>query len=348
MGIAKSLLNRRANCSPAQSGIYLDMRTLVRHRRKLVEITTEVKNRIHAVVDRLFPGFLNESKSGITPFSKSSLWLMQERFSAWQIRRRRRTSLIEALRQRGTKKPEDTADKLQQYASQVLKPPQVHVHMLQLSLAQHVKHFCCLQEGIGQLETEIALNLAQTQGAFLTSVRGIGIVLAAGVSAEIGNPFEQKPINNLVSYSGIIPRVKQTGGPQGKTKTGKVARRCNRILKDYVVRSASHLGLYGPADLKSDYQRRQAATQHADFGMGRRYLRIAMCLMRTSQIYLPSQLRNAQSQIEDRADYYVMSWPQLRDKWRKSGALQTAFSPDQPLGQWRKIVQQFYGIKLTL
>jgi hypothetical protein len=205
-----------------------------------------------------------------------------------------------------------------------------------------------LQESIGQLEKEIAVNLAQTQGAFLTSVRGIGIVLAAGVSAEIGNPYEQKPLNNLVSYCGIIPRVKQTGGPQGQTKTGKVAKRCNRILKDYIVKSASHLGLHGPEDLKADYQRRDAAEQHADFGMARRYLRMAMCLMRTSQTYLPSQLRKAQAQIQQRADYYVMTWPQLCDKWHKSGALETAFKADQPLGQWRKIVQQFYGIKLTL
>jgi len=348
MGIAKSLLNRRANCSPAQSGIYLNMRTLVRHRRKLVGITTEVKNRIHAVVDRLFPGFLNESKSGITPFSNSSLWLMKERFSAPQIRRRRRSTLIESLRRLGTKKSECTADTLQQYAAQVLKPPQDYVHMLQLSLAQHVKHFCCLQESIGQLEKEIALNLAQTQGAFLTSVRGVGIVLAAGVSAEIGNPFEQKTINNLVSYCGIIPRVKQTGGPQGETRTGKVAKRCNRILKDYAVQSASHLGLHGPADLMSDYKRRDAAGQHADFGMARRYLRMAMCLMRTSQIYLPSRLRKAQAQVKQRADYYLMTWPYLRDKWQKLGTLETAFKADHPLGQWRTIVQQFYGIKLTL
>ena len=348
LGIAKSLLNRRANCSPAQSGIYLNMRTLVRHRRKLVDITTEVRNRIHAVVDRLFPGFLNEKKSGISPFSKSSLWLMKERFSAPQIRRRKRSTLIESLRRLGTKKPQDTADMLQQYATQVLKPPQDYVDILQLSLAQHVKHFCCLQESIGQLETEIAVNLAQTQGAFLTSVRGIGIVLAAGVSAEIGNPFEQKPLNDLVSYCGIIPRVKQTGGPEGKTKTGKVAKRCNRILKDYIVKSASHLGLHGPAELMTDYKRREANAQHADFGMARRYLRMAMCLMRTSQIYLPSQLRKAQSQIQERADYYLMSWPQLRDKWQKVGALETAFKADHPLGQWRKIVQQFYGIKLKL
>ena len=348
IGIAKSLLNGRANCSPAQSGIYLNMRTIVRHRKKLVGITTAVRNRIHAAVDRLFPGFLNEKKSGITPFSNSSLWLMQDRFSAPQIRRRRRSTLIEALRRLGTKKPEDTADTLQQYATQVLKPPQASVHMLQLSLAQHVKHFCCLQESIGQLEKEIALNLAQTQGAFLTSVRGIGIVLAAGVSAEIGNPYEQKPLNNLVSYCGIIPRVKQTGGPQGETKTGKVAKRCNRILKNYGVQSASHLGLHGPADLMADYKRRDAAGQHADFGMARRYLRMAMCLMRTSQIYLPSQLRKNKAQIQQRADYYLMTWPYLRDKWQKLDALEAAFEADHPLGQWRKIVQQFYEIKLTL
>jgi transposase len=348
MGIAKTLLNRRANCSPAQSGIYLNMRTVVRHRRKLVGLTTEVKNRIHTVVDRLFPGFLDETKSGITPFSKSSLWLMQERFSAPQIRRRKRSTLIEALRRLGTTKPERRADTLQQYATRALNPTPDYVHMLQLSLAQHVKHFCCLQESIGQLEKEIAVNLAQTQGAFLTSVRGIGIVLAAGVSAEIGNPYQQKPLNDLVSYCGIIPRVKQTGGPQGETKTGKVAKRCNRMLKDYIVQSASHLGLHGPADLMSDYKRREAAGQHADFGMARRYLRMAMCLMRTSQIYLPNALRKAQAQLEDRADYYLMSWPQLREKWQKLEALEIAFHPDQPLGQWRKIVQQLYGIKLTL
>jgi transposase len=73
MGIATMLLNCRANCSPAQSGIYRNLRTLVRHRRRLVVMLTEVKNRVHGIVDRLFPGFLNEKKSGIAPFTQSSL-----------------------------------------------------------------------------------------------------------------------------------------------------------------------------------------------------------------------------------------------------------------------------------
>lgn len=348
MGIATMLLNRRANCCPAQSGIYLNLRTLVRHRRQLVDMTTEVRNRIHTVVDRLFPGFLDERKIGILPFSKSSLWLMENRFSVPQIRRRRRSTLINGLRRLGTKKPESAAAKLQQNATQVLNPPEEYIATLQLSIAQHVKHFRCLQESVGQLEREIAVNLAQTQGAFLTSIRGIGIILAAGTTAEIGNPYKQKPLNNLVSYAGIIPRIKQTGGPQGETYTGQVAKRCNRILKNYVVQSASHFGLHGPEDLMLDYKRRDAAGQHADFGIARRYLRMAMCLMRTSQTYLPRHLRQPGVKQEERAGYYLTTWPYLHGKWQKLGAIEAAFAKDRPLGQWRNMVQDFYEIKLTL
>ena len=349
MGIASMLLNRRANCSPVQSGIYRNLRTLVRHRKRLVVMSTEEKNRIHSVVDRLFPGFLDEKKSGICPFSKTSLYLMEDRFSPHQIRRRKRQKLVEILHRYGTTKPESTAAKLQEYAARVLNTPDEYISTLQLSLAQHVKHFRCLKDSIAQMEHEVAVWLAQTQGAFLTTMRGIGIVLAAGVSAEIGNPHDQKPLNNLVSYTGIIPRVKQTGGSEGKTRTGSVAKRCNRILKDYVVQSANHLGLHGPEDLMLDYKRREAAGQHADFGIGRRYLRMAMCLMRTSQIYVPQNLRiPGKTTREERAGYFLMTWPALREKWKKAGALEAAFENSQPLGRWRNMVQVLYEIKLKL
>jgi len=205
-----------------------------------------------------------------------------------------------------------------------------------------------LKESIAQMEKEIALNLTQTQGAFLTSVRGIGLVLAAGVTAEIGDPNDQKPLNNLSSYAGIVPRVKQTGGIEGKTYTGPVARRCNRILNDYVVQSAHHLGWHGPPDLMNDYKRRDASGQHANFGMGRRYLRMAMCMMRTSQVYLPPDLRTDDYTLEEKASYYLMNWPYLRAKWKKVGALEEAFVLNRPLGLWRQIVQELYDIKLKL
>ncbi len=346
MGIAAMLLNRRANCCPAQSGVYRNLRTLVRHRKKLVKMKTEVRNRIHTIVDRLFPGFLNEKKSGIVPFSSSSLYLMQERFSAPQIRRRQRPVLIRNLEKRGTKKAEQIAAKMQDYATQVLTTPDEYAATLQISLANHVTHFRCLLDSIQQLVKEMALLLARTQGAFLTSIKGIGIVLASGVTAEIGDPLAQRSTDRLASYAGIIPKVKQSGGSQGPSITGRVSKRSNHFLKDFVVQSAFHIGLYGPKDLQNDYSRREAAGQHADFGMARRFVRMAMCLMRTSQVYLPPDLRSTHIVPERRADYYLSMWPYLKDKWSKTGALDMAFAKDKPLGQWRYIVQELYGIKL--
>ena len=348
LGIAAMMLNCRANCCPAQSGVYRNLRTITRHRKKLVKMKTEVRNRIHTVVDRLFPGFLSEKNIGITPFSPAGLYLMEDRFSVPQIQRRKRSTLIKQLKRKGTKKPEEVAVRLQSYAAQVLTPPNQYTATLQVSLSSHVNHYRCLLDGSVQLKKEMALLLAQTPGAFLTTIKGIGIVLAAGVTAELGDPFSQKPTNNLVSYAGIVPRVKQSGGTQGQTRVGSVSKRSNHILKDYVVQSGFHIGLYGPEELRQDYKRRDAAGQHADFGMARRFVRMAMCLMKTSQVYLPRTLRTADVKPHQRADYYLSLWPYLKDKWAKLDALKIAFSKDRPLGQWRYIVQELYDIKLKL
>ncbi len=195
MGIAMMLLNLRAKCSPAQDGIYRNLRTLVRHRKKLVVMKTEVKNRVHTLVDRLFPGFLNEKNTGINAFSKSSLVLMEDRFSAQQIRRRQKSTLIKILKRCATPDAEKIASKLHSYSAQVITTPNEYAATLQLSLEHHIKHFRCLQENIDQLLSEIALVLAQTQAAFLTSIKGVGIVLAAGVDVW---PTEPPPDSDLL------------------------------------------------------------------------------------------------------------------------------------------------------
>jgi len=348
LGICKMLINCKGNCSPAQTGIYWNLRMLVRQRRKLVQMATGVKRRIHFIVDQIFPGFLDEKKSGIFPFSRGSLALMDNRFSVHQIRRRSRSTLSRLLARNLVHHADHCAEQLQKYASQVLQPPAQHIATLQISLQQQVKLFVYLQESIQQLEKEIAEHLAQTSGAFLTSIRGIGIVLAAGVCAEIGDPDRQKSLSQLVSYAGIIPRIKQTGGVQGKTQVKKVAKRCNRILKDYVVRSGYLIGIKGPEELKLDHKRRSAQGQHADFGMSRRYLRMAMCLMRTSQTYLPKSLRDTRTPMKERAQYYILTWSTLREKWKRQGALEFAFDKKRLLGQWRNVVQDLYGIELEL
>ncbi len=348
LGIARMIISRRGNCAPSQRGAYRNMRTLVRHRRKLVALMTEERNRMHALVDRLFPGYLDDKLSGLTPFHAPSLRLMEDHFSAQQIARRKRGTLAGLIARAGGQHPEETAAQLQSYAASVLSAAAEYVPTMQLSLSQHVALYLCLEDNITALEREIAVWLAQTQGAFLMTVKGVGMVLAAGVSAEIGDPETQQPVNNLVSYAGIIPRVSQTGGPESEAHVGSVAQRCNHILKDYLVQSASHIGLHGVEDLKADHHRRDAADQHANYGIARRYLRIGMHLMRHSTIYMPPALRTDRSSAEERAEYYQILWPYLLDKWQKYSAHKVAFAPENPLGQWRNMVQDLYHLELKI
>jgi hypothetical protein len=273
---------------------------------------------------------------------------MEDRFSARQIAKRKRSTLAGLISRAGGQQPEQMASKLQSYARTVLHAVTEYVPTMQLSLTQHVMLYRCLQGSIDGLEREMAVWLAQTQGAFLMTVRGIGMVLASGVAAEIGDPATQKPLNNLVSYAGIIPRVSQTGGPDGETYIGSVGRRCNRILKDYIVQSASHIGLHGVADLMDDHHRRDAAGQHANYGIARRYLRIGMHLMRNSTAYLPPTLRGANVPVEARVEYYQIFWPYLLDKWKKYGAHKIAFAPENPLGEWRNMIQDLYEIEMKM
>jgi transposase len=347
LGIAKGLINRRGSLAGGEPGAERALRTLTRHRKAQVRLRTATRNRIHQIVDQLFPGFLDEKLSGIPPFSDASLYIMQDRFSPALLLRRQDKALLRQLRTTGLQGAEKAIRQLKVYARKVLTHPPELAGLLQTSLASEINLFRCLTDNINQIEREVALQLAKTPGAMMTTVKGIGITLAAGVAAEIGSPKSQASTRRLSSYAGIIPRTKQTGGPGKEAKTGKVSRRCNHILKDYIVQCGNHLGQHGPIELKEDHRRRGAHNQHADFGMARRFLRLGMCLMRNNDSYLPPELRHGAT-VEELRTHYLQQWPKLLKKWITLGAAHTAFDESNPLGQWRKRIEEIYEIELPL
>lgn len=347
LGIAKLLINRRGSVAGGDLGEERALRALTRHRRAQVRLRTATSNRIHQIVDRLFPGFLDEKLSGIPPFSDASLYLMQDRFSPGQMMRRQDKALLKQLKASGMQEAQKAIRQVKAHARQALAHPVKLAGLLQSSLSGEINLYRCLNSNIEQIEREIALQLAKTPGAMMTTIRGIGITLAAGVAAEIGSPHAQPSIRRLSSYAGIIPRTKQTDGPEKGPKSGKVARRCNHILKDFIVQCGNHMGQHGPADLKEDHRRRGANKQHADFGMARRFLRIGMHLMRNNDGYVPPELRHGATK-KDLRTYYLQQWPILLKKWTRLGVAEVAFHEDNPLGQWRKGIEEIYGIKLPL
>ena len=347
LGIAKMIMDHRGTTRSLPVGEEKKLRSLTRHRADLVTMKTAMRNRIHSLVDQIFPGFLDEQKSGITPFSDSSLWLMHDRFSPGHIQRRSLKVLVRELGKLGTKEPAERARRLKEHAANAMTCSDDLVATLQCSLSNEIKLYEGISACIEQVDRESAKRLATTAGAMLTTIKGTGITLAAGVCSEVGPVESQPSLRRLTSYAGIVPRVKQTGGPDSEAKHGTVGRQCNRILKNHIGQCGCHMGLHGPKDLLEDHRRRTANGQHADFGLARRYLRIGMRLMRDNQAYLPEDLR-AGADREDLRVYYQKLWPVLRKKWQKAGALKEAFAPENPLGIWRLAIQDIYDIKLPL
>jgi transposase len=348
LGVAKCCLNQRGQTLEDWPAEYSNLWLATRNRAQLVGQRTALSNRIHTYVDQLVPGFLDAAKSGISPFGQASLELMAERFSPQQLRRRSRKALVCWLRQRGVDQPEQAADQLKALVKDAMEPAPDQVALLQRSLAQLVKLYEEMSAAIGLMDRELAHWLARTPAAFLTSIDGIGITLAALWTAELGPTQQWRPVRSLCAYAGVVPRIKQTGGPDRAPVTGPPQRRCNTRLKNALLQAVEKVRQWDRADLLQRAQHLEEQGSHVEFGMAKWLLRLGQYLVRNHAVYRPKALMGPDTPKADLASYYQGLWGKLIEKWKAKADLKDAFSAAHPLGQWRKMVQQLYALKLPL
>jgi transposase len=348
LGIARCCLNRRGEPVRDLPEAYPNLRIATRDRDKLVRMRTAVSNRIHSYVDRLFPGFLSVSKSGLEPFCKASLELMEDRFSPAQLSRRPRQTLAEWLGRRGVEQPQDTATQLKQLAKSALEPAPEQTVMLQQTLAQLVGLYRGLEASIARLDREVAHWLTRTPGAWLTSIPGFGITLAAGWTAELGPPSQWRAVRQLCSYSGVVPKSKQTGGPGKEPIVGAVQQRCNKRLKNVVLQAVEKVIQFGPEELRRTAQELEARGAHTEFAIAKRLVRLGKYLTVTGTVYRPKAMLDPDTPKTTLAAHYQTVWEKLLPKWREKADLGDVFAPEHPLGQWRKMVQELYALELRL
>ncbi len=350
LGIAKTLLSRRARITgdlSSSAAVYHDLRELSRCRRTLVRQQTAASNRIHALADQLFPGFLNGSKSALTPFCEVSLELMKERFSAPEIARRRPANLANLLRRHRVQHPDKSAAQIILLARGALPPAAHRVAALQRTLTATVDLYQCLQRNALELRADSAHILATTPYVMLTSIPGIGFILAAGLAGELGDPKHLGKLDSLCAYAGIVPRTLQSGGPDSPAVQGHASPRCNRILKDWTVQSAQKIHLYGPPELKDRITRWNAEGRHGIFAAARHHLRLVSSLVKNEHPYLAPQARTRQATPDQIAVAAQATWAVLQRKWRTvSGGLDLILDEAHPLGFWRKVMLELHGIDL--
>jgi len=166
--------------------------------------------------------------------------------------------------------------------------------------------------------------------------------------AELGPPAQWRAVRRLSAYAGIVPRSKQTGGPQKPPVTGHVQQRCNKRFKNVVLLAVEKVRQFGPEELRREAEKLQAQGSHTEFALAKRLVRLSKYLVHTGTIYRPKALMGANTPKENLALYYQEACQKLFLKWKAKADLKDVFAPQHPLGRWRQMVQELYALELAL
>ncbi len=331
-GIAQVMLLRRAYDLACRDEVYGAMKMAERARRKLKTQETALKNRIHRIAEVLFPGFLNESLSGLPPFGVSCLDLMESGCSVVRIRRMRTETLAKRLKKRRTQTPGKVAAELKKLARSALSPEPGIVPYLEKSLATKARHMKALRESLRVEENEMARCLVQTPGFLLTSIPGLGIVLAGGIVAEYGDTSDWRVPDRMASYAGIVCRQYQTGGPASEPVKGRLPVDANHHLKDQLLQAAHHTGhnrhpawrrleLPGDHPLYEHYHAVELREGKSRLSTAKKLIRVASAMVRDERIYLPANALNPNAPdampAEQFVNYLQIVGEMLAAKWKR-------------------------------
>ena len=298
-GIAQAMLLRRGYDLQAHDELYGALKMAERSRRSLRKQVTATRNRIHKDIELLCPGLLDRRLSGLLPFGGGSLELMATGCSVGHLGRVRAATLAKLLAKAGTQKPAEVAAKLKAFAQSALPPDPATAPYRQRSLTRKVRLLRELNANLADEESEMARCLVQTPGFLLTSIPGLGVVLAGGIVAECGDPDHWPGPDKIASYAGLAVRQYQTGGPDSEPVPGRLPLDANHHLKDQLLQAAFHvgttghpvwraLGLPGHHPLREHYEQIEQRGGRSRMGTVKKLLRLAQAMVRERRIYLPA------------------------------------------------------------
>jgi len=323
------------------------LKRLRRQRGAILKAHSGSAHRIYRIVDELFPGFLAQDSSGITPFSRASLWLMEERFSAAEIHARQKPALVRKLREFTVGDPEGVVLKLKALAEASLPPSEAMIPALQRSLAEELAIYRLTSSSLHGMDSDIAKQLARTPGAMLTTMPGLGLRWAPGLYAELGDPIRRRNVHSMAALGGLVPRLKQSGGPNKPAVVGHRGKGCSTFLKQILMSGAISISQYGHPELREAYQLDKAMGRDARTRLAQHLLRVSLHMIDHQTFYLPPSLHQGGTRKRIR-DYYLKMWPKVLVKWRDRGAILEAVAEGAPLRQWRDMAQELYGIELSI
>lgn len=241
-------------CNVATDHI-MTMRELTRLKSDLTANLGNLKRKMIAVVDRIFPEFAKifVNKFGSTAVALLTDYQTPEEFAALSLNEL--TSLIKSLSKRGIK--QDKIQKLHEAARNSIgisfgqEGFKIELSILLIQLKS-------LEEQISFLENKISEIVAEINSPIF-SIPGIGKTTGAAILAEIGDVNHFGSAIKLIAFAGLDPKLKSSGTYQGRTP---ISKRGSKYLRSALWYSAMVLCRTDAKFHKQYSDRRQLGKSH--------------------------------------------------------------------------------------
>jgi transposase len=274
--IAQLELNNLITPSRIFAGEVNDLRTLTRSRELLVRNRTELKNKIHHLLDST-----NIRLSSVLSdlFGKSGSIILKG-----LVQNKSLDAIIESL----PKKMRGHADRISATLPASISP------VVLVLLQSYLKLVDDLDAEIKLLEGRIRESLATKSREFqiITSIPGIGFIGASTLIAEIGNIHDFDDADKLTKWAGLTPTVYQSANV---TRTGSITKQGSRHIR-WILVELAHVAIRSPGRIKSFFERLmpKKGYKKAIVAVARKMLRIVWHLLVYDELFVDEFPRSKQ------------------------------------------------------
>ncbi len=265
----------------------LALRNLCRYRMSLIDMISDIKRKVMAVMEQIFPEY--ESLFSKV-FGKASSELLSTCTTPDEMMRLSTDNLAKLLNQAsknrlGTKRATTKAQQIQQAAANSFGI-KIAADVMAFQVRQELEQIKLMESHIDQLDQQIAL-LYRRFDCTLDSMPGLGPVLAAVVLSEIGDISRFSAPEKLVAFAGIDPSVRQSGNFTGNQN--RMSKRGSPFLRR-AIWLAAFVAAFSDPVFSAFYQKKRAEGKDHMTAIGavsRKYLYTVFSLLNSGQLYVP-------------------------------------------------------------
>ena len=261
----------------------LSLKLLTRYRSDLIHNISSAKNQVVSVLDKIFPEFSSLLSDTFGETGKAILQVAPTPEMVLSLSSKKLLEIVSTASRGRFKK--DFVDKLR-YVAKTSFGVKITTKACAFELRQLINAIIFLEQQVDELDTEIKA-LYSGLDEFLTTIPGIGEVLAPIILAEIGDVEKFPSPAKLVAFTGIDPSTSQSG--QKAAGDESISKRGSPYLR-YAVYQAAFIASSRDPHLKDYYQRKKAEGKHhyvALAGVQRKLLYIIWSVLKEQRPYRP-------------------------------------------------------------